>query len=52
MTQRIDYLQQSPELFKKLGAVNALVSQSSIEKTMRPCANSSPKRNSPSSPAR
>lgn len=34
MTQRIDYLQQSPELFKKLVAFSTLVSQSSIEKSI------------------
>lgn len=34
MTQRIDYMQQSPELFKKLAAVNAQLSQSSVEKTI------------------
>jgi AhpD family alkylhydroperoxidase len=35
MSQRIDYQQQSPELFRKLAAVNMAVNQSSIEKTTR-----------------
>lgn len=35
MSLRIDYQQQSPELFKKLAAVNMAVNQSSIEKTTR-----------------
>jgi AhpD family alkylhydroperoxidase len=34
MTQRIDYVQQSPELFKKLAAFNMLVNESSIEKSI------------------
>ncbi|MHA6205633.1 carboxymuconolactone decarboxylase family protein [Dyella soli] len=33
MTQRIDYLQQSPELFKKLVALSTLATQSSVEKS-------------------
>ena len=35
MSHRIDYQQQSPELFRKLAAVNMAVNQSSIEKTTR-----------------
>ena len=35
MTQRLDYMQQSPELFKKLVDFNSLVDRSSIEGPIR-----------------
>jgi AhpD family alkylhydroperoxidase len=35
MTQRIDYMQQSPELFKKLVDFNTLVERGSIEASIR-----------------
>lgn len=35
MTQRLDYMQQSPELFKKLADFNSLVDRSSIEGPIR-----------------
>jgi AhpD family alkylhydroperoxidase len=35
MTQRLDYMQQSPELFKKLIDFNSLVERSSIEGPIR-----------------
>jgi AhpD family alkylhydroperoxidase len=35
MTQRLDYMQQSPELFKKLIDFNSLVDRSSIEGPIR-----------------
>ena len=35
MTQRLDYMQQSPELFKKLVDFNSLVDRSSIEGPVR-----------------
>lgn len=35
MTQRIDYMQQSPELFKKLVDFNGLVDRGSIEASIR-----------------
>ncbi|MFL6691795.1 MAG: carboxymuconolactone decarboxylase family protein, partial [Ramlibacter sp.] len=35
MTQRIDYMQQSPELFKKLVDFNNLVERGSIEASIR-----------------
>lgn len=34
MTQRIDYQQQSPELFNKLATMNALVSKSGLDVTI------------------
>ena len=34
MTQRIDYEQQSPELFNKLATMNALVSKSGLDATI------------------